>query len=247
MFSDVRHYVQYQIMNAPLRTYPAPHIYVEQIFPPDFYKRLIDALPDDSAYMRLVDTKRVSPEYSPQRLSLFPNQLEQAQLDIERRVFWQRVFQTFGSEEFAGTVLAKFQATIFQRFMKPGDQQIPSINYGAEVFLMRDLTNYSLGPHTDSPAKLVSVLFYLPSADDRPDLGTSLYVPKDRRFTCPGGPHHPFELFERVITLPYRRNALLAFPKTSQCFHGVEPVATEATRRDLMLFDIKGAVQAPPQ
>jgi hypothetical protein len=234
-------------MNAPLRIYPTPHIYIEQIFPPDFYNRLIDALPDDSAYMRLVDTKRVRAQYSPQRLSLFPNQLEQAQMGIESRVFWQRMFKTFSMDEFVGIVLAKFQAPIFERFMKPGDQQRPSLKYKAEVFLMRDLTNYSLGPHTDSPAKLVSVLFYLPSADDRPDLGTSFYVPKDRSFTCPGGPHHPFELFEKVVTLPYRRNALLAFPKTSQCFHGVEPVTTEATKRDLMLFDIKAAVQAPPQ
>lgn len=245
MFSDVRHYVQYQIMNAPLRVYPTQHIYVEQIFPPDFYKRLLDALPDDSAYMRLVDTERVNQEYSPHRLSLFPSQLEQAKLDIERRVFWQRLFQAFSSEEFAAIILAKFQAPIFQRFMKPGDQKRPNINYSTEIFLMRDLTNYSLGPHTDSPSKLLSVLFYLPSADDRPDLGTALYLPKDRSFRCAGGPHHPFELFERVITLPYRRNTLLAFPKTDQCFHGVEPVTTAATTRDLMLFDIKTTTPPP--
>ncbi len=247
MFSDVRHYVQYQIMNAPLRIYPTPHIYIDQIFPPEFYDQLIAALPPDSAYMRLVDTKRVSPGYSPHRLSLFPKQVEQASMDVERRVFWHRLFQTFSTEEFASIVLAKFQAPIFQRFAKPGESQRPTLSYRGEVFLMRDLTSYSLGPHTDSPAKLVSVLFYLPERDARPDLGTALYLPKDRNFTCPGGPHHPFELFERVITLPYKRNALLAFPKTAQCFHGVEPVTTADTKRDLMLFDIKGEVQSPPQ
>jgi hypothetical protein len=247
MFSDVRHYVQYQIMNAPMRSYPTPHIYIEQVFPPEFYDRLIASLPPDNAYMRLVDTKRVNEQYSPHRFSLFPSQLEQAKMDVERRVFWHRVFQTFSNEEFRRIVLAKFQGPILERFMKPDDAQIPPLTYRAEVFLMRDQTNYALGPHTDSPTKLVSMLFYLPEADDRPDLGTALYVPKDPNFTCPGGPHHPFELFERVITMPYRRNALLAFPKTAQCFHGVEPVTSAATNRDLMLFDIKGAVQKPPQ
>lgn len=245
MFSDVRHYVQYQILNAPLRLYPTPHIYIEQIFPPEFYARIVASLPDDSAYTRLVDTKRVNPAYSPERFSLFPAQIDDGKLDVERRVFWHQMFKTFGGRDFAAAILAKFQAQIFPRFMKPGDTQRPNIAHGAEVFLMRDRTNYSLGPHTDSPSKLVSVLFYLAANDDRPDLGTALYVPKDRSFKCAGGPHYPFELFERVVTLPYRRNTLLAFPKTDQCFHGVEPVTTAATTRDLMLFDIKTATPPP--
>jgi hypothetical protein len=245
MFSDVRHFVQYQILNAPIRPYPTPHIYVDGVFPAEFYDRLVAALPDDSGYTRLVDTKRVSPGYSPQRFGLFPDQVAQSAMDAERRVFWHRVFQTFDSDEFATAVFTKFQGTITQRFAAPGEPGRPAIAYGKEIFLMRDRTEYSLGPHTDSPAKLISVLFYLPESDSRPDLGTSFYSPKDKGFTCPGGPHHPFEMFERVITMPYRRNTLLAFPKTAQCFHGVEPVTSAATTRDLMLFDIKGAAKTP--
>jgi len=74
-------------------------------------------------------------------------------------------------------------------------------------------------------------------------LGTSLYVPKDPQFTCPGGPHHDFELFRRVHTMEYLPNTLFAFMKTPDSFHGVEPITQPEVQRDLLLYDIKVAPQ----
>lgn len=243
MFSDVKQHVLYQILNAPLRTYPFPHIYVEEIFPTEFYDRLLAHLPGDNGYIRLVDTDRVGGGYSPQRLVLPPHKLAQAPIDPDRRQFLAKLFETFTGEELGARILGKFQQIIFQRFLLPGETSVPSLSIIDEACLMRDLVDYELGPHTDSTRKLVSVLFYLPANDTQPDLGTSLYIPKERRFACAGGPHHPFDLFERVTTLPYKRNTLLAFPKTPQCFHGVERVARADVRRDLLLLDFKGERQ----
>lgn len=102
---------------------------------------------------------------------------------------------------------------------------------------MRDETGYALGPHTDGPAKVVSVLSYLTHAL-RPQLGTSIYRPKQEGFTSAGGPHLPREDFDLLATLPYAPNILVAFPKTDDCFHGVEPVEP-GLRRDILFLDYK--------
>jgi hypothetical protein len=83
------------------------------------------------------------------------------------------------------------------------------------------------------------MLFYLPADDSRPELGTAVYVPKERAFTCPGGPHHDRANFDHMMTLPYGRNVLVAFPKTSNCFHGVEVLTNADSQRDIFFFDLK--------
>ncbi len=238
MFSDAKLHVMYQIANAPFREFPFPHIYVKEIFPPKFFEQIRAQLPHDEQYMRLVDTGRVGKGYSSARLSLFPDMLAESDLDDAQRGFWDGMFATFGSNEFCSLVSQKFRPHIERRFAQSHPGGV-TLNPKPEVFLMRDLETYSLGPHTDSPAKLVSMLFYLAPDDRRPELGTALYVPKDRGFTCPGGPHHDRAHFDHMITLPYASNVLVAFPKTMNCFHGVEVLTQADSRRDIFFFDLK--------
>jgi hypothetical protein len=112
--------------------------------------------------------------------------------------------------------------------------------------VIHDRTNYSLGPHTDSPRKALSFLFYLPADASREHLGTSIYMPRDPSFTCAGGPHYKFTNFQRMLTMPYVPNALFAFMKTNNSFHGVEPVEEADAQRDLLLYDVRGELEAPP-
>jgi hypothetical protein len=107
------------------------------------------------------------------------------------------------------------------------------------VLIVRDSTTYSLGPHADAARKVLSFLFYLPPDDSKAHLGTSIYVPLDLTFRCEGGPHYDFKKFRRVLTMPYVPNTLFAFMKTSNSFHGVEPIQEQGIRRDLMLYDIR--------
>ena len=46
-------------------------------------------------------------------------------------------------------------------------------------------------------------------------------------------------------TLPYVPNALFAFMKTPNSFHGVEPIEEPEVRRDLLLYDLR--LGPPPQ
>lgn len=119
------------------------------------------------------------------------------------------------------------------------------MQFEEEALLVQDVTNYKLGPHTDAPRKVVTMLFYLPPDNSQLHLGTSIYLPRDPAFTCPGGPHHPHDQFARLHTNPFAPNSLFAFFKTDNSFHGVEPVADPDCRRWLLLYDIYVRENAP--
>jgi hypothetical protein len=130
-------------------------------------------------------------------------------------------------------MLAKFAPFLNQRF-----QGQSGMRFHDEALLVQDTTRYQLGPHTDAPRKVVTLLFYLPPDESQRHLGTSIYLPKDRDFRCPGGPHHPHDRFDRVWTMPFLPNSLFAFFKNDVSFHGVEPVLDAGCRRWLLLYDI---------
>lgn len=242
MFSDVKLHIIYNIANTQIRNYPFPHIYVREVFPDGFFAELQKNLPDNDGYTVLVDSGRVGKGYSRARLSLFPADLDKANLRPAQRDFWRRVFETLGDGEFVACVFDRFRAQIEQRFAN-ADSPRRGLKVWHETFLMRDLDTYSLGPHTDNTTKLVSMLFYLPKDDSAQELGTALYLPKDRSFTSEGGPHLEFEDFDHVMTVPYARNVVAAFPKTAACFHGVEPVTGPNKQRDILFFDLKGKIK----
>lgn len=239
MSSDVNLHVLYKVANAPISPFPFPHIYVRDVFPGDFYRELRARLPPAESFKDLKALGRVGSGYPDTRL-VMPVTRENVQALAEPlRSFWDELAQWLLGG-FGQMVLAKFAQFLNQRF---GD--IRKMEFYDEALVVQDYTSYSLGPHTDSPQKVLSFLFYLPADDSLAHLGTSIYVPKDPGFTCPGGPHHRFEMFERMVTMPFVPNALFAFLKTPNSFHGVEPIKETNIRRDLLLYDVK--VNNPPE
>lgn len=233
-----------RIENAPVREHPFPHVFIEDIFPPAFYAELQSRMLESSAYMRLIDTGRVAAGYSPARLCLFPSHVTPELADTDDKRFWADLFAAYNDAEFTLLWLSVFQASIQARVAAghvPSGLASGPLKAQHEIFLMRDLENYALTPHTDSQAKLVSVLFYLPADNSRQTLGTSLFLPKQPGMTSDGASHLARDDFERVATLPYLPNTLFAFPRLQNSFHGVEPVRQAADARDLLLFDIKFA------
>jgi hypothetical protein len=239
MSSSAELQVLYKMANAPVSVYPFPHIFVKDVFPPDYYRRLRENLPPAAAYQDLKALGRVGAAYPDTRLVMLVT-LENVQALAEpARGFWDE-FASWLFGGFGRIALGKFEPFLNQRF---GDSR--AMQFHDEALVVQDYSTYSLGPHTDSPTKVLSFLFYLPPDDSLAHLGTSIYVPKDPAFTCHGGPHHPFERFQRMMTMPYLPNSLFAFVKTYNSFHGVEPIAEAGIRRDLLLYDIK--VHNPPE
>jgi len=233
-------HVLYQIANAPIKPFPFPHIHVQDVFPPDFYRELRAHLPPAEAYQDLKALKRVGAGYPDTRLVMVITPENVQALPEPSRSFWDATAQWLLDGAFGQMMTSKFAEFLEQRF---GD--LRQTRFHDEALLVQDYSTYSLGPHTDSPVKALSFLFYLPPDDSLAHLGTSIYVPKDPGFRCPGGPHHRFEKFHRMMTMPFLPNTLFAFLKTDNSFHGVEPIQETGVRRDLLLYDIK--VQDPPE
>jgi len=226
--------VLYNIGNAPVREYPYPHIFVPDVFPADFYAEIRRNLPPQEVLKTLGELKRVQCGDYPERgvLPLTPEDLPK--LDEPRRAFWDQMRQWLLGRRFFDTMIGKFAPYIAHRL---GD--LRRVHFGHEALIIRDRTKYALGPHTASTRKALSFLFYLPPDASKSHLGTSIYLPRDPNFRCPGGPHHGFEKFERMLTMPYVPNALFAFMKTDNSFHGVEPIDDPEVQRDLLLYDVR--------
>jgi hypothetical protein len=240
MSSDVSLHVLYKIANAPIRLFPFPHIFVEEVFPWDFYREIRAHLPPPEVFKTPKALKRVYGDYPESRLVLPLDRDNLGEVAEPFRSFWAGVSSWLLNGNLGPRIMPKFHTFFEQRF---GD--VPSRQFHDEAMLVQDYTTYRLGPHTDSPQKALSMLFYLPPDDSQAHLGTSIYVPKQPEFTCHGMTHHPYEQFHRAFTMPYLPNTLFGFPKTHTSFHGVEPITETKVRRDLLLYDIK--VTNPPE
>jgi len=206
---------------------------VPEVFPREFYEELVSHLPERDAYAPISDVRPVTKRYGTTRSIMMLRPEAVAKLPERARTAWDHLGRTLFLGEFTNMLLYRFKPLLEERFGNVGN-----VEFYHEGMLVRDDTGYDLGPHTDAPRKVISALFYLPRDASRPHLGTSIYVPTDRQFTCPGTRHHPFDDFERVRTMPYVPNAMFAFLKTANSFHGVEPVAEANAPRDLLLYDI---------
>lgn len=239
MSSSAELHLTYKIVNAPLNAFPFPHLYIRDAFPADYYARMQSMLPDPSRLVNLSDLGRMAPGQYKERFVLpFGGEKFEA-LDEERRAFWGELRGWLVGGAFRQRMLDHFRGVLAQRF---AGQRVAFFD---EALLVQDTTNYSLGPHSDAPRKVITFLFYLPKDESQSHLGTSLYVPKDRNFRCPGGPHYPHAQFDRVWTMPFLPNSLFIFVKTDASFHGVEPVVDSDTRRWLLLYDIFHQVANP--
>ncbi|MGE0559611.1 MAG: hypothetical protein AB7E73_03310 [Burkholderiales bacterium] len=240
MYSDAEMQLTYKVGNAPFNMYPYPHFFLQDLFPADFYRRIRQNLPDPRAMMPIEEARQIKGYKERFVLGLNPRDL--ASLPEDKRTFWSEFAGWLVGANFGPLVLKKFHPFIDQRF---GSNS--GLEFYDEALLVQDITNYRLGPHTDSPRKVVTLLFYLPADESQKHLGTSMYLPRDPSFTCPGGPHHPHDQFVRLHTNPFLPNSLFAFFKTDNSFHGVEPVGDPDCRRWLLLYDIYVREPASPR
>lgn len=146
--------------------------------------------------------------------------------------FWDDFTKVLLGNDFAQVLIDKFRPDFIKRF---GDSEL---KFGSDTRLVRDFENYQIKPHTDTPLKAISLLFYLPEDASMEHLGTSVFVPKDPDFRCEGQRRHPFEQFEKVYTAPFLPNSVFGFFKTNYSFHGVEPIKAKNIERNVFLYNL---------
>jgi hypothetical protein len=226
--ADIEQHVSYRIANTLLRGYPFPHLYVEDVFPTDFYAEMLARLPDLATYQCIEQGGTVGKTgaYAARHVCRLP---EAARGDA----FWDELGSWLLGDAFMHLLLEKFRPELEARF-----EPNANVEVAREARLVRDFTTYAISPHTDHPKKLLSFLFYLPRDTRQSHLGTSVYVPRQRGFTFHGGRHLPFEHFRRVATMPYVPNSLFAFARSDVSFHGVEPITDAEVERNLLLYNV---------
>lgn len=207
---DAVEHVIYRLRNATVGEYPYPHFFIRDVFPPEFYSEIIGSLPSDDAYAPLKGGYK-----SRIAATAYP-----------------RILAGFDTTHFASNVLSMFGKQFSERYPFHDRPK-----FRAELRLIRDSEGYSIGPHTDAPYKVVSLLFYLPVDFLDMDCGTGIYVPKDGVMTCPGGPHHKFDGFTEIWRAPFVPNSCFGFFKTNNSWHAVQKISRKI-RRDVLLFNI---------
>lgn len=231
MGENLARQLAYGIYNAPIRPFPYPHIYAENIFPPAVYARLQENIPHSDAMIPIEKARPVR-GYKERFVLDIAGPMEN--VTEPQRKFWDELRGVMLGGGIRNLFLMKFKEQIQERL----NQMVGGTLYD-ESMLVEDITRYALGPHTDTPAKVITALFYLPPDNSQIHLGTSLYMPKDPARRCPGTAHHKFEDFDRVATMPFAPNSMFAFPKSDISFHGVEPLIDPDVKRWLLLYDIR--------
>ncbi len=219
------HLIQ-RIALAPINTSPYHYFHIEQIFPEPFYHELIESIPDTSYFSQL--------ESYPKRFYFKLAKDELERLPFAYFLFWHNFATGIWSEKLAHALLEKFQPQLKKRFK----ENLSKIKLGVDAMLIRDQSNYSIGPHTDHPNKIITLLFYLPISHDQTHLGTSIYLPKDRTFKCKGYEHYSFKDFDKVTTAPFVPNSVFGFIKSDVSFHGVEPIGKQEKERISFCYTI---------
>jgi hypothetical protein len=173
----VREYILKQIRDAEVRPDPFPHFVISEIFPPDFYPKLLAAVPQPQQFAAAEypgtgfgKVKHAQPKSTG---LAYPN-LHELPLFNEIQTFLR-------GDEFCRALLEKFS--------RPDG--IPAEKYryfanGARDFtsvfdLQIDRRGYEILPHPDVPSKIITFQFYLVADNSLDEFGTLFCRTKNGR------------------------------------------------------------------
>lgn len=211
-----------KLSKVRVQTEPFSYFHVENIFPDAFYKEILEYFPSPEHFQPLSMKGVVRPGTYNQRFTLSLDSEGLAKLPFFHQMFWSKVLQMLQSDLCISAIRRIFQ--------------IKRSNFAPDLSLVSDCCDYAIGPHTDHPQKVITLLFYFPKDDSQKEIGTSVYRPLDPNFTCEGFKHHPFEGFAKVYTAPFVPNSLFGFLKSNNSFHGVEPIGKQKYPRNSMSY-----------
>lgn len=194
-------------LRAEVQLEPFPWFYAENVFPSDVFLEMRSKFPTE---WTPIEKSRNVKGY-PERYTANPQE-----------PFWKTLFSKLLDGQLKQNLCSLF-----------GVKNTDKLH--DECLLIRDVAGYKIGPHTDSPRKVITVLFYLPPDESMIHAGTSIYEPLEPGFRCPGLNHYEFDKFKKIKTMPFKPNSAFAFLKTDNSFHGVEPCDGV---RDVLLYDI---------
>ena len=223
---------------------PFGHKVINKIFPENFYKELISNLPSKELYTAINKTGRVSENYPPERFIFELNNETIRKLNQNQQKIFGEIIKIFTNPLFFNVIANEFKEVINKRiseFSEEEKKMFGTTNFKFRIgsSLVKDLTKYKLGVHTDSPSKFLTFLFYIPEDESLKELGTALYEPIDKDFHKKNEikGHYSVEDFKLVKKVNFLPNTLFIFPRTNYSYHGVQTINIEGAERNLLLLN----------
>lgn len=172
-----------KIQNTGIQEDPYPHIIIDEIFPPDFYRNMLNQFPSREHFKKVsypgTGYGKRAPNY---------HDYGYACIDIPKDSLLHEVQQFLRSSDFTRPLLEKFsQANARGETPIPKDKHVffkgGATDFNSVFDLHLDLPGYMIPPHADVSSKIVTFQFYLTEDASLRDYGTILCKPKNGQRT----------------------------------------------------------------
>jgi hypothetical protein len=156
---------------APLQEAPFDHVYLEQLFSPAEYARLLEQLPATRRYRELTHREAMQPDGTSARRKFYLLPEHIMWLPRVQRAYWGRMSRMLRSRELQAAFKSKFRSALEARFGRGIDR----LSFYPVPMLLRDLGGYRIGIHGDSLRKAITVQLYLPRDESQVHMGTMFH------------------------------------------------------------------------
>jgi hypothetical protein len=251
MMGELRSHIERKIAEAELFRYPFPHLIIDDFFPSEVYRNILEKNPFRSNSGVEWFTKAKSPRkthtpYWTRKQINFHTDQEWVG-DAEQREFWSEIKDCFLADHwFEQIVLGKYKEYFVLRFGELVEAENFFGFFRKELFLQRHEPGYYIGPHTDVPTRIFTCIFSFADREGFEEYGTELCVHKNPLIRCWGNNHYPPDDFTVKKIAPYKPNNFLLFFKTRQSFHSVkaidETVPNERYGMQFQLYETRNGV-----
>jgi hypothetical protein len=214
------------INHASQEAVPFFHLKLKDVFPPDLYAQLLQAMPSPCDYRMMSGrTKRSTRIYKDMstrtKMDLLPEYIYH--LPLEKRKYWALVSQTICSDKVQNAFIERFSnylevrhgACLKKRKSKPF-YLVPT--------LVRDIPGYKVKIHTDTHWKAITIQIYLPPDNSISEVGTIFHA------------RNPDQTFERITQMPFVPNSGYAFAVAKNTYHSVDEVGPDVRQRDSIML-----------
>ncbi|MEE2705177.1 MAG: 2OG-Fe(II) oxygenase [Pseudomonadota bacterium] len=232
IFLGAKKYISEQIEFSKIINTPCEYSIIDNFLPEKVFNE-IDLNWPSEVMVPIPETGRTK-KYSERKVMLFQSKFLNG-LDQFKRNFWILMLNTLISTEVIDACYNKFKNTLDKRISHLGKIG----NISSEMLIVSDKNNYSIGPHTDSRSRFISLLLYLSKDSKYQNSGTCFYQPRDITMPVQHLKHHKFDDFNLSKKIKYIPNRLVIFPRTDASYHGVESININDCDRRLIIINIK--------
>lgn len=222
-----------RIAQTPAIDEPFGHIFLEQVFSPEIYERILRQLPDPALYNGAAE-RHYGQGGAAVRWMFALTTERMASLSVPQRELFKGIALALTAPELKRAMYEKLGKDLAFRYGVPL-AQVGDLAGFSRPTLYRETSGFEIPPHPDTRKKVITMHLYLPADESQVDLGTALY--RRRLLAWPFGDWQ--RRFEKVKQFPFLPNSGYAFVVnnaiTRKSWHGREKLPPDAGVRNTLL------------